>query len=82
MPAQCIYVSFGMHAQCIYVSFGMPAQCINVSSGMPALCIYVSFGRLRSRVVSVLCSNALLGLLMVRPRLSCRLPCSQPEIKR
>ena len=33
--------------------------------------------RLGSRVVSVHCSNALLSLLMVRPRLSCRLPCSQ-----
>ena len=41
-----------------------------------------SNGCLRSRVVSVHCSNALLCLLVVRPHLSCRLPCSQLEIKR
>ena len=34
-------------------------------------------GRLHSRVVSVHCSNALLCLLVVRPRKSFRLPCSQ-----
>ena len=38
--------------------------------------------RLRSRVVSVRCSNALLCVLMVCPRLSCRLPCSQLGTKR
>ena len=42
----------------------------------------VNFISSNSQVVSVLALNVLLCLLMVRPRLSCRLPCSQLEIKR